>query len=242
MGTLVEKIIVTLSILLTLGFQIAYISLSIKIHLKKTHNELPISFWNYTSFYLLTCIIPNVAKNEKVFSMFGSLPMFIFMISEVGFLIWIFKLCIINKLTSKLITTSLIVSLYFAIKTIGIYSVDNYSVEENVNFFFIFESFVASTASLIYFLELRTKISSEKVMDNPKTLLILGVFFCFLPPMVISVQIATTNYFGVFPEKIIPDRTAYELLKIFEWLLSSCSYLVLMLFINKALKKKQLTI
>jgi len=93
------------------------------------------------------------------------------------------------------------------------------------------------TISMTYFMELGHTITVKNVMEDPFTILMMGLFFCFGMPLslcsvILSLNIINPNYFSdlKFEDKVLIVTIS---------LVGTLCYVIFNFFIIKAFKCKQ---
>ncbi len=157
-----------------------------------------------------------------------------FFIFELITLYLIKEIALKNRILKIILSALLSLCLIYLIIT----AVSNYS-NHAFNIFFVFESLIAGTISLLYFIQLGPIISTKNLIEDPITLIMLALFFCFGLPL------SYTSSFISF-ELIRPDylKTLTKQDSIMMFVISrigTICYIVFNIFIIKAMKCKQIS-
>jgi len=111
------------------------------------------------------------------------------------------------------------------------------SLSFDFQLFYMLESILASTMAIFYFFELRSKLSETNLLNDPHTLIMLGIFFCFLIP--VNYNIAYFTYVNIekndFTRELIKDPTTFNL-SILSYIITRFSMILLTVFFYRAVK------
>ena len=136
-----------------------------------------------------------------------------------------------NKLPKAIITSLLCICLiYLIIIGLSDYNFNLY------NIFFVIESLIAGTISLLYFLRLNDSISIKNLTEDPITLMMLALFFSFGIPLSYTSSFISFEYMNTNFLKSPSKQDVITLLFISR--IGTFCYIVFNLFIIKALKCK----
>ena len=183
-------------------------------------------------FYLVFGFLSNIFWNYNPTWPFSRTIFTFFLLFEIFYLYQLQELAIQNRKLKYIYRFLLIIAVPYILRLFFIkYYHDVY------NTLFLLESLVAVTISLTYFLELSASITRNNVMDDPITILMMGIFFCFGMPLSLSSSILFLQLFNpnYFKDLIIIDKIIFTAIS----LLGTLCYVIFNLFIIKAFKCKQ---
>jgi len=154
-----------------------------------------------------------------------------FFIFEIISLYLIQEYALRTKVLKFCLTLSLFTCLIYIIK-LGLldYNFNAY------NIFFVFESIIAGTIAMVYFLQLNYSISLKNLNEDPLTFIMLGFFFCFSLPLSYTSSFISIEYMNPNSLKILNRQDAIIFLLISR--IGTVCYIVFNLFILKAMKCK----
>ena len=182
--------------------------------------------------YLVFGFLSNIFWNYNPRWLFSRTIFTFFLLFEIFYVYQLQELAIQNRKLKYIYRFLLIISVPYILKLFFIkYYHDVY------NILFLFESLVAVTISMTYFLELSATITRNNVMDDPITILMMGLFFCFGMPLSLSSSVMSLNFINPnyynnlkFIDKIIFITVSH---------VGTLCYVIFNLFIIKAFKCKQ---
>ena len=138
-----------------------------------------------------------------------------------------------SKIIKKTLTLLLLLCLIYLI----IIGISHYNTN-SFNIFFVFESLIAGTISLLYFIQLSSSISTKNLNEDPMTFIMLALFFCFGMPLSYTSSFISFEYMNPDYLKSLNRSDAIVMFLISR--IGTICYIVFNLFIIKALKCKQI--
>lgn len=111
------------------------------------------------------------------------------------------------------------------------------SLNYDFQLFYSLESILASTMTIFYFFELKSKLSEINLFENPHFLIMLGIFFCFFIPVNYNLVFLTyVNFVKTnFINEIAKDPITLNL-SIFSYNITRVSLVLLILFFYRSIK------
>lgn len=103
---------------------------------------------------------------------------------------------------------------------------------------FALESLIASSISFAYFTQLGDEIKNKNVLEDPITLIMLGLFFCYSLPFAYNTTIAAINIIEPTLFKKIETNKFDRFLLVTISRVGTICYIVLNIFFYKAFKWK----
>jgi|694.fasta_scaffold00253_29 hypothetical protein len=188
-----------------------------------------------TLIFLAACIIGSISHTSP--STFGRIArhMFaFFLIIEIVYLT-IIMLVALRSPKPKLLFSVLLFPCIVIIPFLAMQERSNVTYD----LLFAYESLIATSISFAYFLQLSDKIKKINVLDEPVTLLMLGLFFCNSLPFAYNTTIATINLLDPSFFTRIEEYSKEGMLLLLVSKVGTLCYIVLNIFIYKAFKCKK---
>lgn len=187
----------------------------------------------YTIIFLAFCITAPFCRLSAIIEVVGNWPFVFFLLVELAYIWKISSLAIRDK-RIKYVLAGLFFTLssYLAYLSFQPYHILLYDP------FFAIESFVIVTVSFLYFLQLGDEISTQNVLQNRITILMLGIFICYSLPFIYNssraiIWLLEPNYLDTITNDFEKNFVLLSLS-----LVGNVCYLILNLFIYKAFKCK----
>ena len=154
------------------------------------------------------------------------------------FIFELINLYILKEYSHKSKILKVVINLLLCICLIYLITLALFDYNFNLyNIFFVIESLIAGTISLLYFLQLNNSISVKILIEDPITLIMLALFFSFGIPLSYTSSFISFEYMNSNFLKTPSKQDAIALLIISR--IGTICYIVFNLFIIKALKWKQ---
>ncbi len=193
---------------------------------------------NSTIIFLSSCILGSIVHNihvkmvEKL-----AMPFFIlFLVVEIIYLLIITQIVLNNNRIKILLSTLLLSSLLFIP-----YLATKQWTGVSYDPLFAYESLIATSISFAYFLQLGDDIKLKNVLEDPITIIMLGLFFCYSLPFAYNTVMAAINFIdGDFYKRIRSSKYDIALLGLVSRVGTIC-YIIFNFFIYKAFKCKTQT-
>jgi hypothetical protein len=184
-----------------------------------------------TLFFLGFCILGIISHNKGVIAVFGQVPFILFLVAEISYL-WFVMKSSLKSFRSRLLFTILLSAL---LSTIPFLASQEYK-ETLYDPLFALESLIASSISFTYFTQLGSEINSKNVLEDPITLIMLGLFFCYSLPFAYNTTIAAINIIEPELFKEIKTKEFDRFLLITISRVGTICYIILNIFFYKAFK------
>jgi lipid-A-disaccharide synthase-like uncharacterized protein len=202
------------------------------IKYRKTTNEnRTVSL--FTIIFLASCIFGSIIHSVqiKLVEKFAVPAFIVFVVIELFYLFIITQKALHNAKIKGVLSILLLSSLLFIpfiVKKQG----------GGVSFdpLFAYESLIATSISFAYFLQLGNEIKIKNVLEDPITLIMLGLFFCYSLPFAYNTAMAAVNIIdNDFYSNIKKSKYDVVLLGFVSRVGTIC-YIILNIFISKAFK------
>lgn len=180
-------------------------------------------------FFLITAILATILQGVNSQHKLSRIILTSNLLLELSYLFVLQKYFINNKVMNKLFISLLLFCAFYIIR-LGLMNWKN----ETYVPLFVLETLIAGTISLTYFIELSSKITYKNVFEEPITLIMLGLFFCFGLPLSFYSCISVINYTN--PNFKIETEETFKYVLAYMSRISTICYIVFNLFILKAFK------
>lgn len=197
---------------------------------------------NLTKLSLLICLylvfgfLSNIFFNYNPRLTISRLIFTCFLLFEIFYLFQLQEIAIQNKKLKNIFRLLILITIPYIIK---LSFVDyHYSIYYSL---FLFESLVAATLSVTYFIQLGSEITKKNVFAEPVTILMMGLFFCFGMPLSFSSSILTVEFINkdIFSHHNEINNNQSLVIFMSISLIETLCYVVFNLFILKAFTCKQ---
>jgi hypothetical protein len=184
----------------------------------------------------MSCIVGSIVNNFHILLVerFAVSVFILFLVVEILYLLIITQIALNNTRMKSALSLLLLCSLlfipYLASKKWTWVSFDPV---------FAYESLIATSISFTYFLQLGDEIKTKNVLEDPVTLIVLGLFFCYSLPFAYNTVMAVSNLLDPNIYQNI-EQSKYDLL-LFATVsrVGTLCYIILNIFIYKAFKCKK---
>jgi hypothetical protein len=234
----VIKALILLFVLIELVYLASCIvSIQRVLKYKNTTAEIRI-LANSTILFLSSCILGSIAHNfQTIIGEKLALPFFIlFLVVEILYLVTISRIALENPRVKTSLCALLLSSLLF-IPYLATKKWTGFSFYP----LFAYESLIATSISFAFFLQLGDEKNIKNVFEDPKAIIMLGLFFCYSIPFAYNSVMAAINLIDEnFYAKIMASKYDKVLLTSISRVGTIC-YLILNIFIYKAFECKTQT-
>lgn len=199
----------------------------------KTNNNLNNKLPTITFIFLSFCILGIISHNKGVIAIFGQFPFILFLIAEISYLWYLMNLSL-KSLKLRITFSFLLISVLSMIP----YLASKEYIETLYDPLFAVESLIASSISFAYFTQLGDEIKNKNVLEDPITLIMLGLFFCYSLPFAYNTTIAIINFIEPTLFNKIKSKEFDRFLLITISRVGTICYIILNIFFYKAFKWK----
>jgi len=220
--------------LLELVYIISTFMLTIRIIKNRNHVSINKNLLWSTIFFLSFCILGYFGHKGLIVDYIGTLPSKIFLFSEIVYLFLISSICLKQAKTKIFLAVLMLLA-----TALYIYLIRRNTGTSGYDSLFALESLIASSIAFAYFSQLKDKIDVKPIMDDPVTLIMLGLFFCYSLPFAYNFAMALVDYFN--PDFLLNIRSSITDLFLLATVsrIGTICYLVFNIFLFKAFKCPQ---